>query len=206
MSKPSDYEVGQTVYVHAFGHWYEGEVKKIGRTKVHVEYTTGTGKTRVKACSMEQISTEKLEGERAQWGREKAERNQQERERYGPVMVQNHIDLSGMNGIRLMCAFQVLAWPSGFFRGTTHRRAREVIEEIAHIRLKANANPPREAWNLERYLEWAENPDLQHPIEGDGEMHIVQVVKPGEEKDLPHGTYFMFEKDPESDERGMGIG
>ena len=64
MSKPSDYEVGQKVFCHAYGHWYEGEVKKVGRTKVHIEYTTGTGMTRTKPCSMDQISLEKLYGER----------------------------------------------------------------------------------------------------------------------------------------------
>lgn len=206
--KPSDYEVGQKVYVHAYGHWYEGEVKKIGRTKVHIEYTSGTGKTRVKPCSLDQISLEKLEGERSGHGRRKAERNQRDRDRYGPVMIQTQIDLSGMNGVRLLAAFQVLAWPSGFYRGTTHKRARDLIEEIAHIRLKRNANPPREAWGLEEYLEWAANPDLQNEADGPGleeGLHIVQVVKPGEEKDLPPGTPFMIDRG-EPEERGMGIG
>lgn len=206
MSEPSDYEVGQTVYVHAFGHWYEGEVKKIGRKKVHVEYTSGTGKTRVKACSMEQISTEKLEGERAGHGRRRSERNKRERERFGPVMVQRNVDLSGTNGIRLMCAFQVLEMPSGFWRGTTHGRAREIIEEVTGIRLKATAHPERgSCFDLEAYIEWASNPDLQKEVDGDGEAHIVHVVKPGEEKGLPPGTYFMVENTPEPDERGMGI-
>ena len=121
-------------------------------------------------------------------------------------MVQTQIDLSGMNGPRLMAAFQVLAWPSGFYSGTTHRRAREVILEIAGIKLKRNAKPPRgEGLSLEGYLEWAANPDLQNPVDSlEPGLHIVQVVKPGEENDLPAGTPFVIERDPE--EQGMGIG
>lgn len=44
----SDYSVGEKVEVHAFGHWYEGEVVKVGYKCTHVRYTTGTGTTRVK--------------------------------------------------------------------------------------------------------------------------------------------------------------
>lgn len=204
--KISDYEVGQKVYVHAFGHWYAGEVNRIGRTKVHVEFTTGTGKTRVKPCSLDQIALEKLEGERARWGREKAERAQRDRERYGPVMVQTQIDTSGMNGIRLLAAFQVLAWPSGFYRGTTHKRARAMIEEIANIKLKRNANPPLAAWNLEQYLEWAANPELQNGgVDLEPGLHLVHTVRPGEEKDLLPGTPFRIDYG-DSEERGMEIG
>lgn len=44
------YTVGEAVQVHAFGHWYNGEVVKLGRTgKVTVKYTSGTGVTREKA-------------------------------------------------------------------------------------------------------------------------------------------------------------
>jgi len=53
---PSDYTVGQAVYVHAFGSWYAGKVVKLGRTKVHATYTSGTGTSRTKACSMDQVS------------------------------------------------------------------------------------------------------------------------------------------------------
>jgi hypothetical protein len=43
------YEVGEKVEVHAFGHWYEGQVVKVARKLVHVRYTSGTGTTRTKA-------------------------------------------------------------------------------------------------------------------------------------------------------------
>jgi hypothetical protein len=46
-----DFEVGETVQVHAFGHWYAGKVVKLGRSNVHCEYTTGSGTTRVKAVA-----------------------------------------------------------------------------------------------------------------------------------------------------------
>lgn len=46
------YSVGETVQVHAFGHWYNGTVTKLGRTgKVTVKYTSGTGVTREKAVA-----------------------------------------------------------------------------------------------------------------------------------------------------------
>lgn len=48
-----NYEVGEKVEVHAFGHWYEGEVVKVARKLVHVRYTTGTGVTRIKKVSPE---------------------------------------------------------------------------------------------------------------------------------------------------------
>jgi hypothetical protein len=40
------YEIGERVSVVSFGSWYQGTVVKLGRTKVHVEYTTGSGTTR----------------------------------------------------------------------------------------------------------------------------------------------------------------
>jgi hypothetical protein len=43
--------VGEAVEVHSFGRWYPGEVVSVGRTRVVVRYTTGTGKTRDKAFS-----------------------------------------------------------------------------------------------------------------------------------------------------------
>jgi hypothetical protein len=42
------FQVGQAVQVHAFGHWYSGEVVKVGKATVSVRYTTGTGTTRTK--------------------------------------------------------------------------------------------------------------------------------------------------------------
>jgi hypothetical protein len=55
------YAVGEQVQVHAFGHWYKGEVVKLGRTgKVTVRYTSGTGVTREKAVASDLIR--KVEG------------------------------------------------------------------------------------------------------------------------------------------------
>jgi uncharacterized protein with FMN-binding domain len=49
----ADYADGETVEVHAFGHWYKGKVVRTTRTgSVVVEYTSGTGTTRQKTvCS-----------------------------------------------------------------------------------------------------------------------------------------------------------
>lgn len=47
----SEYEVGETVEVHAFGHWYVGEVVKVGPRRVTVLYTNGRGKVRTKTGS-----------------------------------------------------------------------------------------------------------------------------------------------------------
>ncbi|MHC5064969.1 MAG: hypothetical protein ACYTG5_13465 [Planctomycetota bacterium] len=47
--KKMTYDIGERVSVVSFGSWYQGTVKKLGRTKVHVEYTTGSGATRTKA-------------------------------------------------------------------------------------------------------------------------------------------------------------
>lgn len=50
------YAVGEAVQVHSFGTWYRGVVTKLGSTgKVHVEYTTGTGVTRIKAVDSTKV-------------------------------------------------------------------------------------------------------------------------------------------------------
>jgi len=50
------YAVGEACEVHAFGHWYKGEVTKLGRTgKVTVKYTSGTGAAREKAVDSTKI-------------------------------------------------------------------------------------------------------------------------------------------------------
>lgn len=50
------FAVGEVVEVHAFGHWYRGQVTKLGRTgKVTVRYTSGTGTTREKAVDATKI-------------------------------------------------------------------------------------------------------------------------------------------------------
>lgn len=43
------YKPGDPVHVFSFGRWYVGKVDKVGRSLVHVDYTTGTGRRRVKA-------------------------------------------------------------------------------------------------------------------------------------------------------------
>jgi hypothetical protein len=55
MERTTHYTVGEPVLVHAFGSWYAGTVTKLGPTKVHAEYTTGTGAVRTKACPPELI-------------------------------------------------------------------------------------------------------------------------------------------------------
>jgi hypothetical protein len=50
------YQVGDKVQVHAFGHWYDGKVLKLGRTgKVTVGYTSGTGTYREKSVGKDKI-------------------------------------------------------------------------------------------------------------------------------------------------------
>jgi hypothetical protein len=50
-----DFAPGEGVQVHAFGHWYYGTVVSIGRTKVKVNYTSGTGVNRDKNVGMDKI-------------------------------------------------------------------------------------------------------------------------------------------------------
>lgn len=155
------YEIGEKIYCKAFGHWYEGTIVKFGRTKIHVEFTTGTGTTRIRPCSMDEISKEKLQGRMPR------------RSKYieivdDPVMVEHKIELTPMDGTRLMAAFVVLSLPAGTYRGTTHTRAREIIEELLHIKLKRSARPESgSGFDLQGYITWASNPDLQHPHEPD---------------------------------------
>lgn len=51
------FHLGEEVRVHAMGHWYLGEVVKLGRTRVTVRYTSGTGVTREKAVNPATITT-----------------------------------------------------------------------------------------------------------------------------------------------------
>lgn len=51
-----DFLPGQTVGVHAMGHWYTGKVIRTTRTgSVVVEYTSGTGTTRQKTVGYDKI-------------------------------------------------------------------------------------------------------------------------------------------------------
>lgn len=50
-----DFAPGEAVQVHAFGNWYHGTVVSIGRSKVKVNYTSGTGANRDKNVGMDKI-------------------------------------------------------------------------------------------------------------------------------------------------------
>lgn len=52
---PGTFAVGETVQVHARGCWYVGRVVKLGRTKVTVAYTSGSGRKYEKAVDQEKI-------------------------------------------------------------------------------------------------------------------------------------------------------
>lgn len=192
-----DFTIGQTVFCYSFGNWYEGTVEKIGRTRLHVTYTTGSGATRTKPFPLKQISLEKKEGGR-QAAAERAKLRKIERHKamvgqpvmqmtddglqeipnavWGMddrgelvVMQQRQLNLSQVDSVRLLCAFQALFMPSRFYGPTvTHHRARSIIEEMTGIRLKETAKPPAPSelrGGLNGYIEWASNPDLQLPAE-----------------------------------------
>lgn len=57
MSRPAidAYKVNDWVMVHSFGNWYRGHVVKLGRTRVHVTYQTGTGAEYTKACTLDLV-------------------------------------------------------------------------------------------------------------------------------------------------------
>ena len=77
--------------------------------------------------------------------------------------------LDGVQMVRLLSAFQALKFPSKFFHPTvTHKRAREVVEEMTGVKLIAGRVPeiPREpatpgGTHLQSYLDWAS--DNCHP-------------------------------------------
>jgi hypothetical protein len=48
---PGYFQSGEPVEVHSFGRWYPGSVTRVGRSRIHVWYRTGSGKERVKAFS-----------------------------------------------------------------------------------------------------------------------------------------------------------
>jgi len=193
-----EFTVGQSVFCYSFGSWYEAEVAKLGRTRLHVTYTTGSGKTRTKAFPLSQISIEKPEGPTgrqaayAEKRRRKLERNkgavgqpvmQMTDEGLVPIpdtywqldekgelvaMEMRPLQLGQVDSVRLLCAFQALYMPSGFYHRTvTHKRAREVIAEMTGIHLKKTAKPPKpgEIDGLQGYVNWASNPDLQTKFE-----------------------------------------
>jgi hypothetical protein len=58
-----DYMVGETVQVHAFGHWYVGEVVHVGPKRITVLYTSGSGVVRKKAGSPKPYPSKNFPGE-----------------------------------------------------------------------------------------------------------------------------------------------
>ncbi|MDQ3170314.1 MAG: hypothetical protein M3Q55_09280 [Acidobacteriota bacterium] len=59
--------------------------------------------------------------------------------------------LSGMDAVRLLCAYQVLTMPSGMLGGT-HKAARAVIAELVGVPLPEGAMP--KSASLMEYLAW----------------------------------------------------
>jgi len=55
------FAVGESVRVHAFGHFYPGVVVKVTRKRVTVRYTSGTGVTRDKAVGADSGMVRKVE-------------------------------------------------------------------------------------------------------------------------------------------------
>jgi hypothetical protein len=49
LNDPHYFVAGEKVEVFSFGRWYPGLVEEIGRTRVRVHYTTGSGATRLKS-------------------------------------------------------------------------------------------------------------------------------------------------------------
>lgn len=188
-----DFEIGQKVFCHSFGSWYEGTVAKIGRTRLHVTYTTGSGTTRTKAFPLNLISLEGGEGSRQRAYKEKRERKREHDEAMvgqqvmqmtenglEPIpntywqmvdgtlvpMEERKTELTQVESVRLLCAFQALHFPPGFFgRHVTHKAARQIIEEMVGIRLKKSAKPPRGKRRsdnpLQDYIDWASQPEVQ---------------------------------------------
>jgi len=65
--------------------------------------------------------------------------------------------LTGMEGLRLLSAFQALDAPSGFYR-VTHKRVREIISDMTGrcpIRGRKSGHPPRDHENvIQWYCDW----------------------------------------------------
>ena len=62
MMQLKDFKIGQKVFIRSFGYWYEGEVAKLGRSKAHVTYTTGSGVTRTKSYRPSEIELNHPDG------------------------------------------------------------------------------------------------------------------------------------------------
>lgn len=58
-----------------------------------------------------------------------------------------------MTGIRLLCAFQVLALPEGAYPGATHEMARIAAVEITGAWIPQTVTVPK-GLSLDGYMEW----------------------------------------------------
>jgi hypothetical protein len=67
--------------------------------------------------------------------------------------VKQVLELNGMDGLRLLSAFQALTMPSRFYR-VTHKEARDIIEEITGKRPKGKPVKQSGESALEGYLSW----------------------------------------------------
>jgi len=194
---PKDYEVGQTVCVYGFGHWYEGVVMKVCRKRVHAEYTTGSGATHVKKCTIDEISERPIsemqqDSARSRAGKTRSQRNARDRaaqEQFNQAMEQGQAQMSmriewqyPTAPIRLLCAFQGLQMPPGFYkRHITHKLVREIIQEMTGIKIKRGRTPPRITepdgpGKLEEYIDWALNEENSHDLDTDNLPEGVSVI------------------------------
>ena len=197
-----DLSVGQDVFCFSFGSWYPGKVTKLARTRATVAYATGSGKEYTKSFGMNKVSLEKPEnsGRSATAAAKKKKRLAEMEKMDGqPVMEQGpdglreipnsewamedgqlvamrttQLELSQVDSVRLLCAFQVLFMPSGLHgRTVMHTRARQIILEMTGIRLRVGAKPPHAGMDIPEYIEWASNPELQLVPESGPEQEQV---------------------------------
>jgi hypothetical protein len=62
----------------------------------------------------------------------------------------NKIELSGLDSLRLLSAFQALQMPTGFY-GVTHKQARDIVEQYTGKRPKGRHES---SGDLAHYLGW----------------------------------------------------
>lgn len=154
---PTDYTVGQDVFVHAFGHWYAGTVAKLGRTRVHVTYTSGTGTTRTKSCTLDQVALEQPGSTRARRPRRIRQYIQHPITAADPDGMQRAGQLvsgMGFHGVRLLVAFQGLSLPPGMMmtRGATRTVCANIVTEMTGLPCSNRWRPDRGLGTLEEYV------------------------------------------------------
>jgi len=181
----NDFKIGQKVFILAFGHWYEGEVSKLGRSNVHVTYTTGAGVTRTKSVKPEQVLLERPDSSPRQLAAQrKADRQRAYSDAFEKAVeegrVQVEMDIKWkhrLDPVRTLAAFQALSMPTGFYN-VTHKRARQVIEETTGIKVTPGAKPPRVTEggprSLEEYMAWVG--DHCEPVDIDSLPYGSRIV------------------------------